>query len=230
MTVFFDMDDTLYDRGQPFAAAAQTLFGGDEAWVRRAYRACTDRGNEVFLPSQRGEITMEEMYIYRWGKGFGDVGLPLTDAQALAFQDLYRQKQGEITLSPVVEELLEQCAKRTEGLGLISNGPSKKQWEKVACLGLERFMKREMILISGDLGVDKPDTAIFHLARQRCGRGPEALCYVGDSLTNDIYPAAACGWQSVWVNWEGRPIPGDVHPRAVVRDQGELAEALLRLL
>lgn len=223
MTIFFDIDDTLYDRGLPFIQAAQEFFNGAAADPRKAYRACSARGNEVFLPSQRGEITMGEMYIYRWCKGFADVGIPMTPEEALAFQKLYRQKQECITISPVIEEMLRDCSEHADGLGILTNGPSEKQWMKIRQLGLERFMDRSMIIVSGDVGMDKPDPAIFRLAEQRSGKRPEELLYVGDSLKNDIYPASACGWHTVWCNRDALPVPVDLHADAIIVTDDALA-------
>jgi len=230
MTVFFDIDDTLYDRGLPFIAATQEFFRGAVSAPREAYRLCTKRGNEVFLPSQRGEISMEKMYIYRWKKGFMDAGIAISDAEALSFQSLYREKQNCITLSAVPEETLRYCAEKADGIGIITNGPSEKQWNKIARLGIERFVKREMIIISGDIGIDKPDSAIFRLAEERSGARAENLLYVGDSLKNDIYPAAFCGWRTLWVNCDGAEIPADLPEGTPVCSPETLAEAVKSLI
>lgn len=229
MTVFFDIDDTLYDRGMPFVIAAQEFFGGKVPDPREAYRLCKARGDEVFHASQRGEISMDEMYIYRWGRGFADAGISITPEEALRFQKLYRGKQDSITLSPVLENMLLHCSGRTR-TGVISNGPAEKQWNKVLRLGLERFMDRDMIIISGDVGVDKPDAAIFRIAEQRSGAKPEELLYVGDAPDGDIYSAEACGWRTVWFNREGSPVPADIHPLAVAENEEELAAVMLKLI
>lgn len=230
MTVFFDIDDTLYDRGLPFIATAQEFFHDTVADPRKAYRACTSRGNEVFLSSQRGEISMDEMYIYRWCKGFADVGISITPKEALDFQRLYRQNQDRITLSSVIEEMLQYCSQNADGLGIISNGPSEKQWNKISRLGLERFIARDMMIISGDIGIDKPDAAIFRLAEQRSGKRPDELLYVGDSLKNDMYSAAACGWHTIWFNCDVLPVPTDIHADAIVETQENLAEEIRRFI
>lgn len=230
MTIFFDIDDTLYDRGLPFIAAAQEYFSGAVADPRKAYRACAERGNEVFLPSQRGEISMDEMYIYRWSKGFADVGVTISPKEALEFQSLYRRKQDTIDLSPVMEAVLRHCAASADGVGIISNGPSEKQWMKIERLGLERFMDRSMIIISGDIGIDKPDAAIFRLAEQRSGKDPAELIYVGDSLHNDMYSAAACGWRTVWFNRDFLPVPADLSADAIVETEEALLAAVKRML
>lgn len=213
--IFFDLDDTLYDRSQPFKQAFQEKYskycasdldgkniseGMSSNLESRAYWACEKRGNEVFLPSQRGEITMEEMYIYRYQKGFADVGISITAEEALAFQEVYREKQKLITLGKGVPELLDFCRDHCKCIGLITNGPALKQQGKLATLELSRWIPENLTLISGVLKIDKPDPAIFHLAETRSDTAPENMLYVGDSLPNDIRPAIALGWKTIFLN------------------------------
>jgi putative hydrolase of the HAD superfamily len=60
-------------------------------------------------------------------------------------------------------------------------------------LGVEEFFAT--VVISGDIGINKPDARIFHLALQKTGLQPEGAVYVGDteediagSLTAGIGP------------------------------------------
>lgn len=229
MTIYFDIDDTLYDRGLPFISAVQEFFPGKISDPRRAYRLCTARGNEVFLPSQRGEITMDEMVVYRWCKGFADAGIYITPEEALRFQALYRQKQGCIFLSPVLETMLRDSTARGITLGVITNGPAEKQWSKIRCLGLERFMERSRIIVSGDIGIDKPDPAIFRLAQERCGEAPGSIIYVGDALRTDIAPAKDLGWQTIWFNRTEKAPPVDCPADTVVESEEALAAVVCRM-
>lgn len=226
MTIFFDLDDTLYDRGLPFMLAAEEFFGRKLPDPRKAYRTCSARGNEAFLPSQRGEITMEEMTVYRWGRGFEDVGIPLAPKEALDFQRVYMEKQTTIALSRTMEALLTRCRDAADCCGIITNGPTDKQWKKIDLLGLERFFDREMLIVSGDVGIDKPDPAIFRMAEARSGAEPGQLLYVGDSLKTDIAPAIACGWKTIWLNRDGVPRPENLPITAEVSSEEALAEAI----
>ncbi|MCQ2558307.1 MAG: HAD family hydrolase [Oscillospiraceae bacterium] len=200
MTVFFDIDDTIYDRSSPFVFASEALFGHPIDQVQRAYRCCTNRGNEVFLAGQRGEITMDEMYIYRWGKGFADVGISITADEALQFEKLYTEFQGKIRMSATMEQVMDYAVQNFDHAGIITNGPSIKQRIKVNSLGLERWFRPEMILISGEVGYDKPDERLFRFAQERCGEAAADIIYVGDSMHHDIAPAHSMGWKTLWFN------------------------------
>ena len=205
MTVFFDIDDTIYDRSQPFMRACAELYLMDESSTFQAYLACAARGDEVFEPSQRGEISMDEMYIYRYCMGFSDIGKEITPDEALEFEKVYRRCQSSIKISATMETILNLAAETFDGMGIITNGTAKKQRSKMEALGLNRWFDEGLTVISGEVGIDKPDKRIFILAQEKANRPAERLIYIGDSLAHDIIPAAELGWHTIWLNRRGAP-------------------------
>ncbi|XP_043273420.1 N-acylneuraminate-9-phosphatase [Venturia canescens] len=69
-------------------------------------------------------------------------------------------------------------------LGLITNGPSNAQWEKVHKLELQQHF--DVILVSGDLPWEKPQSRIFEEACRCLGVAPRNCLMVGDKLETDI--------------------------------------------
>ena len=66
LTIFFDLDDTLYDRSIPYERAFSQFFGGRYAEkLPQAFDAVIHRGYEVFTDAHTGKISMEAMHIYR---------------------------------------------------------------------------------------------------------------------------------------------------------------------
>lgn len=55
----------------------------------------------------------------------------------------------------------------------------------------------DAILISAELGVEKPAPAFFDRVAGEAGVGPEEILYVGDRLDNDVLPARAAGMRTV---------------------------------
>jgi HAD superfamily hydrolase (TIGR01549 family) len=53
--------------------------------------------------------------------------------------------------------------------------------------------------ISAELGLEKPDPAIFAHTLREAGVAPERVVMVGDRLDRDIAPAKALGMRTVWV-------------------------------
>lgn len=56
----------------------------------------------------------------------------------------------------------------------------------------------------------KPDPVIFQRAIARAGAPPQALLFVGDSLTNDVQGAAALGLQTAWLAVDHKSAPGSL--------------------
>lgn len=121
--------------------------------------------------------------------------------------------------------MLEELSRKMT-LGIITNGPSEHQRDKVRALGVERWIPMERIWISGDLGVGKPHKEIFEAARKKLGLKPEELCFVGDAYGHDILGAKGAGWKAVWFNHRGHQAAGEVMPDYEVRSEQELIALL----
>jgi FMN hydrolase / 5-amino-6-(5-phospho-D-ribitylamino)uracil phosphatase len=88
-------------------------------------------------------------------------------------------------------------------LGLVTNGPTDVQREKIALLGVEPLV--DFVLVSEEFGADKPDPAIFREALRLAGAETAEAVFVGDSAEHDVAGARAAGIRAVWVNRSGRP-------------------------
>src|SRR5205814_12155 len=94
---------------------------------------------------------------------------------------------------PVIQRLRERVR-----VAVITNGPSEGQREKLDVTGLTPFL--DLVVVSGDLGVGKPDAAIFRFALDHLGLDPACVWHVGDSLVTDVGGARNAGLGSVWLN------------------------------
>ncbi|HEY7451098.1 MAG TPA: HAD family hydrolase [Candidatus Limnocylindria bacterium] len=93
----------------------------------------------------------------------------------------------------------------------------------------------EVIAMSSEMGVAKPDPAYFAAILDRLGRpSPGAVVHVGDRVDNDVLPAAAGGLRSVWIRrgpW-GRiqGLPDGFRPDLVIDSLAELPARLPSIL
>lgn len=88
---------------------------------------------------------------------------------------------------------LKECGYR---LGIIANQvPGIK--ERLDAWGIGQYF--EVIASSAELGVAKPDPAIFEKTMKMAGCRPENAYMVGDRLDNDILPAKAVGMKTIWI-------------------------------
>ena len=229
--IFFDVDDTLYDQTQPFGEACRQMYGGAyDSQAEKLFVASRRRSDEVFELSQSCKITMDAMRIYRTQKAFEDCGISISEEEALAFEKHYNENLKHISLPETMREILDFCAEKGIEAGVITNGPSAHQWEKVERLGLLKWIPRERVFVSGDLGASKPDPEIFRMIEQRIGLEPEELWFVGDSYVNDVAGAKRAGWKSLWFNRRGHKIPEmDFQPDLQAASERELLEAVKSL-
>ena len=92
-------------------------------------------------------------------------------------------------LFPEVYEVLEQLQSRYE-LGVISNFDGRLRMV-LEQLGVSRFFRH--LVISSEVGADKPDPFIFRRALELSGYNPADALYVGDDPAKDWEGAAAVG-------------------------------------
>jgi HAD superfamily hydrolase (TIGR01509 family) len=115
-------------------------------------------------------------------------------------------------------------------LGVIANQPSQVR-AAMQRDGLVAFF--ETWGVSDDLGLHKPDPALFVRTLELAGVAPQRAAMVGDRLDYDMYPAKAAGMRTIWVlRGEAPDDPTDEQlavPDAWVRDLMELPAALERL-
>jgi len=112
-------------------------------------------------------------------------------------------------------------------LGVIANQPSQV---RVALErdGLVPFF--DTMGVSDDLGLHKPDPALFARTLEIAGVEPERTVMVGDRLDYDVRPAKATGMRTVWVlrgEAPDDPTPMQLEvPDAAIEDLTELVGVL----
>jgi putative hydrolase of the HAD superfamily len=117
---------------------------------------------------------------------------------------------------PEVPDVLARLRASGARLAVVSN------WDVSLHDVLERTGLRPLVdavVISAELGVAKPDPAIFRAALDRLGAAPEGAVHVGDSLEHDVAGARAAGLEAVLVARNGAPAPDGVR---TVRSLAEL--------
>lgn len=227
--ILFDVDDTIYDQQVVFDQTCREVFGElKDVSLVDLFKANRYYSDESFEAMGRGEMTKEEMYIYRIKRAMEDFHLPITDEQAVRYQKRYVYYGTQIMVSDQMREILEYCGKHMK-LGIITNGPSAHQWRKIKTLDLERWIRPEYIFVSGDVGVHKPERGIFEYAMKKMNlQNPEDIVYVGDSYEKDILGAAGAGWRTIWLERRERELPEDIPEHTLIARSEEDLFKLIR--
>lgn len=236
--ILFDLDDTLFAHRASVEAAAVVTLHGMADLDDESLRSEVVRWNEL-----------EEFHYHRYLSGELDYlgqrrerarsfvepyGVDLSDDAAAErwFEDYLAGYRDAWVLHDDALPALDALTSRWPDarLGIITNGDLEFQLGKIAFLEIgARF---EHVVASGDVGVTKPDAAIFEHALALFDAGPEGAVYVGDRLGTDALGAAQAGLVGVWLDRPGTGVPAgdaaDVEALGVIRITGlaELTDAL----
>ena len=146
-------------------------------------------------------------------------------AERLA-QTFPRERRARHVVYPDVGPALQE-ARKTYRLALLTNGAPDLQREKLAGSGLEPCF--DVVIISGEAGVGKPDPRLFALALGRLDVSLEEAVMVGNSLRSDIAGAQGAGIKAIWLNRAGKALDRAIVPDAQIAGLGELERALSTL-
>lgn len=111
-------------------------------------------------------------------------------------------------------------------VGLLTNGPGTAQRTKLETLGWEAIF--DAILISGEIGMGKPDIRAFQALCSALDVAPPELVYVGDSADADIMGANEAGCHTVQILPDSAATPA--HTADYSLTQTELAARLPDIL
>ncbi|PEY43440.1 L-2-haloalkanoic acid dehalogenase [Bacillus cereus] len=95
-----------------------------------------------------------------------------------------------------MEHVLQELKSRGILLGMITNGFTEFQLLNIGALGIDKYM--DIILVSEQEGIKKPQAEIFLRALERLGVSPEESVYVGDHPNNDVIGARDVGMNAIW--------------------------------
>ena len=216
--VFLDIGGVLYDDrvyAQAWRRALRTAgaaFTDEEFDIE--YAACRAAQNRSF----RGRLA--ERFLG------AEADLPALERSAARHWD-YPPSALHEDVVPCLEALRESGYR----LGVIANQPSQVRGA-MARDGLVGFF--EVWGVSDDLGLHKPDPALFVHALATARVAPSRAVMVGDRLDYDIRPAQAAGMRTIWVLRGEAPDEPTIEQLAVpdvaVADLGELPAAVASLV
>lgn len=212
--IFFDLDDTLLDDDRCWRVAVSLTCTElalrypsiDRVMLETSYLETSPRLWATFGSAPRtasGSSAARDLRLAVWQTVLDGCGVGAPDLPGEAVETYERHRRESYVCFadalPVIQRLRERLR-----LAVITNGPSEGQREKLDITGLTPFL--DLVVVSSDLGVGKPDAAIFRFALNHFGLDPACVWHVGDSLVNDVGGARNAGLGSVWLN-RRRPHP-----------------------
>jgi len=123
----------------------------------------------------------------------------------LAEETTVYDNSGQAITARVIDgafKVLEAIRKEGYRIGMIANGDSDNIRRIIGATGLQDYFNS--IVISEEVGIEKPYQRIFEVALARLGVKPENAVMVGNKIDADILGANRAGMTSVWFKWNNR--------------------------
>ncbi|WP_373231338.1 HAD family hydrolase [Cohnella sp.] len=186
--IIFDLDNTILDRTSTFRSFTNSFL--------RSYFGHLEMTQDIF-----------DRIIHLDQDGYKDK------------QELFSELLEELPwrVKPLITELLDfysaeyvrnavlmeharevvQHIRKKYKTGLITNGKTLIQYGKIDHLGIRNEF--DLIIVSEEAGIKKPDPRIFKLALKQLELKPEECIYIGDHPVNDIEGASKIGMETIWM-------------------------------
>lgn len=216
-TVFFDAAGTLFDVrgsvGEIYARVARKHgIEADAASLEEGFRRAFPHQPPLAFAPGTPELELFRLEKDWWRRLVREVfaGEAETERFDDFFDDvfdLFRTPVGW-TLYDDTHPTLAALSAQGFRVGLISNFDSRVH-DVLRAFDLEGYFST--IHISSRVGAAKPDVAIFHASLAAHGIQPYEAVYVGDSLRDDAWGAAAAGLRAVWLDRANRAADFPLH-------------------
>lgn len=198
LCVVMDLDDTLYK---------------EREYVKSAFRhiATVAGGND-------GGAAAEVLYAEMWGafcKGKNafdhakeQLGLSLPIERLV---EMYRTHTPDIVLPEASRLFLDSLEKAGAAMGIISDGRSTTQRNKIAALGLERYISPADVIISEEFGTEKPSGRNYRYFMERYPH-ISRFVFIGDNPAKDFIAPNKLGWSTIGLlDCDGQ----NIHPQNI---------------
>lgn len=158
---------------------------------------------------------------------------PLKNLIVNALENMYRATERHWQLESDALSTLQVLKGSGLRLGMITNAANANNANRLIDLfELRPFF--ELILISAEEKIRKPDSRIYARALAKLDLPAKQVVMVGDTLTADILGAQNAGLRAIWITRradrpENHRVAADIKPDAVIESLSELQSALQML-
>jgi putative hydrolase of the HAD superfamily len=199
--VVFDIDDTLVTHSLAIEKAIKEFynefFEDDLINSTDFYEMWQEQHDKYVDQYINGEITFEDQRVLRIQGVFEKMGKTLNESLARKYFNYYlRAYESNWRLFSEVREGLEDL--KNYKLGIVSNGDSEQQRQKLRKTKIINHF--ESIIISGDIGITKPNKFIFDKILTKLDVEANKTLYIGDKYEKDFLGADNAGFHACLID------------------------------
>jgi putative hydrolase of the HAD superfamily len=203
--ILFDLDNTLLDRTRTFRKFTERFV--DQFFKNQSESKRHEIIDFIILLDNDGYKNKTEMFMELLDKLIWEEKPEINEL--IKFYNTHYVECAELMETAI--ELLEHCRENGMKIGLITNGKNHIQYGKIEKLQIRKYF--DVIVVSEEAGVKKPDERIFQQALLQLNVEPKKSIFIGDHPINDILGASKAGLQTIWMKrnqpWDEKvePLP-----------------------
>ncbi|HMI01108.1 MAG TPA: YjjG family noncanonical pyrimidine nucleotidase [Pedobacter sp.] len=211
--IFFDLDHTIWDFDKNAQETLHELYlhykleelglASAEAFIS----TYTENNHSLWADYHVGKITKETLRAERFSRTFMQLGVQPERIPQQFEDDYVRITPTKTNLFLGSEKVLAYLQKKYS-LHIISNGFKESTLTKMEVSGLNPYFTN--VIISEDVGINKPDKAIFEYALDKAKALKHESIMIGDSIEADIRGAQGFGMKAIYFNPLNKELPEDV--------------------
>lgn len=199
--IFFDLDDTLMDFKQAEQLAVKAFYDQFSDSIDQScdefYENWCRIGLFHYERFLRGELTFEQQQAERMIDLLAAIDTGINRDNAMNYFQIYLKNfEDNWLLFDDVIPCLESL--KNHRLGIITNGDSVQQRQKLQRLGISDSF--EIVVVSGDIGVSKPNPEIFKHACKLAHVNPADCFFIGDNIEADVLSCEKINMKGIWLN------------------------------
>ena len=203
--IFFDADETLFTFDS-FTGLQRMFLDYSVTFTAEDFQDYQAVNKPLWVDYQNGAITSLQLQRQRfvgWGEQLNVPPEELNDAFMNAMAEICAPLPGAVSLVNALHGKVK--------MGIITNGFTSLQQIRLERTGLrDRF---DLLVISEEVGVAKPDPRIFDYALEQAGSPDRSrVLMVGDTAESDILGGINAGLSTCWLNAHHREQPAGIEP------------------
>ena len=233
--VLIDLDDTLFDYPKTEKTAFRNTFEelgffveSDLEYAKKEeiYEKLKDRYKDVNLQLwkdlEKGAVDKDRLKVVRFEKIIEEFDLKYDPYE---MSELYLKKLGEGIFPFEATEKLCKYLHSKYKVGIVTNGIKEVQHSRIENSAIAKYIDK--IIISDEVGVNKPDKRIFEYAMNYFEiMDKSQVIMIGDSLGADIKGGQNAGIDTCWANLRNNVNDTGIVPKYEVNKLEKLFEIL----
>ena len=213
--IFFDADETLFTFDS-FSGLQRMFLDYSVTFTAEDFQDYQAVNQPLWVDYQNGAITSLQPQHQRftsWAERLNVKPGDLNDAFMNAMAEICAPLPGAVSLLNTLKGKVK--------MGIITNGFTSLQQIRLERTGLREHF--DLLIISEEVGVAKPDRRIFDYALEQAGHPDRSrVLMVGDTAESDIRGGMNAEWATCWLNAHQRPLPEGITPDWTVTSLPEL--------